>query len=106
MPYIRCEHCGETRDTSGDYTSPANRARDQEAWVQEHSTGACIRLGLTLPAAVKGEQGWLQARVSNGTWRYGVTLDETTATRFPSDNARRRHATRAQAAGIIIPAFH
>jgi len=60
---------------------------------------------LTLVAAVKGEQGWLQVRVANNRWRYGVTLIEETATVFPSERARRRHAERAEAAGIIVPTF-
>ncbi|QDH93262.1 hypothetical protein QC999_gp88 [Microbacterium phage Cressida] len=43
MPtYIRCEHCGELRDTSGRYTSPANNTRDAEAWKAEHESGECI----------------------------------------------------------------
>jgi hypothetical protein len=43
MPnYIHCPNCGEHRDTSNRYTSPANVARDAEAWKAEHESGACI----------------------------------------------------------------
>lgn len=49
MPnYIHCEHCGELRDTSNRYTSPANAARDAAAWKAEHKTGECIGGTMTL----------------------------------------------------------
>lgn len=39
--WARCPHCGEMRDTSGRYTSPANSARDEQWWREEHLSGAC-----------------------------------------------------------------
>jgi hypothetical protein len=43
MPnYIHCPHCGEHRDTSNRYTSPANAERDARLWREEHETGACV----------------------------------------------------------------
>ena len=42
MPrYIFCPNCGATRDVSGDYTSPANRALDARDWGKNHLSGAC-----------------------------------------------------------------
>lgn len=40
--WITCEHCGERRDTSGRYTSPANRKLDAEQWRAEHESRACV----------------------------------------------------------------
>lgn len=41
--WITCTHCGEKRDTSGRYTSPANAARDRDEWAAEHQSGKCAR---------------------------------------------------------------
>lgn len=40
--YTHCPHdCGEFRDTSGRYTSPANQERDRKWWQDEHLSGKC-----------------------------------------------------------------
>lgn len=39
--WITCPYCGEKRDTSGRYTSPANQRRDRLNWVRDHESGAC-----------------------------------------------------------------
>ena len=58
---------------------------------------------LTLPATVKGETGWLKLRIVNGKYRYGVTMDESQATRFrPGSRSLARHTQRAVLAGITI----
>jgi len=42
-PYwITCEHCGEKRDASTRYTSPANAERDRRRWKEEHLSGLCL----------------------------------------------------------------
>lgn len=35
-----CPNCGEKWDSSSNYTSPANHARDREWWAQ-HLAGYC-----------------------------------------------------------------
>jgi hypothetical protein len=40
--YVTCPHCNEKRDLGGDYTSPANRQRDHDAWRTEHLSGQCL----------------------------------------------------------------
>lgn len=41
--YVHCPSgCGEFRDTSGRYTSPANRERDRQWWQEEHVSGKCL----------------------------------------------------------------
>lgn len=39
--WISCTNCGESRDISGRYTSPANRERDRRWWAEEHESGRC-----------------------------------------------------------------
>ncbi|PUB32495.1 hypothetical protein C8K30_1011021 [Promicromonospora sp. AC04] len=43
--YVDCPNCGEKRDTSGNYTSPANQERDQRRWAEEHESGKCAANG-------------------------------------------------------------
>ena len=43
--YVTCPNCGEKRDTSGRYTSPANREHDQRWWAEEHLSGKCVADG-------------------------------------------------------------
>lgn len=40
--WITCPHCGEKRNTSGMYTSPANLEKDRQWWVDEHDSARCI----------------------------------------------------------------
>jgi hypothetical protein len=40
--YISCPNCGEHRDTSGRYTSPANNELDQRSWAEDHLSGNCL----------------------------------------------------------------
>lgn len=51
--FIKCPHCGAQRNTSGDYTSPANQERDLERWEEEHVSKACID-----PEVDKSEFAW------------------------------------------------
>ena len=39
--WITCEHCGEKRSLSGDYTSPDNYAKDSREWAEQHESGLC-----------------------------------------------------------------
>ena len=39
--WITCEHCGEKRNLSGDYTSPDNYAKDSREWAEQHESGLC-----------------------------------------------------------------
>lgn len=39
--WIACPFCGERRDTSSKYTSPAEQARITQWWKSEHLSGAC-----------------------------------------------------------------
>jgi sarcosine oxidase delta subunit len=41
--WITCPNCGEKRDVSNRYTSPANAKRDAEWWASEHESGACVK---------------------------------------------------------------
>lgn len=36
-----CPNCGEKRDNSGRYTSPASQERDRRRWSEEHLSGKC-----------------------------------------------------------------
>lgn len=38
---VTCPHCGEWRDASNRYTSPANARRDALDWEAEHGAGQC-----------------------------------------------------------------
>lgn len=50
--YVRCPSgCGEFRDTSGRYTSPANRERDARLWQEEHLSGKCKTTPATTDSA-------------------------------------------------------
>lgn len=40
--WIKCPHCGEKRNLSNAYTSPANCARDAEHWEYYHESGRCM----------------------------------------------------------------
>ncbi|MFD2024161.1 hypothetical protein [Promicromonospora aerolata] len=40
--YVDCPNCGEKHDTSGQYTSPANRELDRRLWAEEHLSGRCV----------------------------------------------------------------
>jgi hypothetical protein len=42
--WITCPNCGEKRDTSGRYTSPANQEHDARCWKEEHESGNCVLL--------------------------------------------------------------
>lgn len=42
--FLTCPTCGEKRDTSGNYTSPANRERDRVWWREVHESGKCAEL--------------------------------------------------------------
>lgn len=57
-----------------------------------------------IPATVKGETGYLTVRTVEGHYRYGVTMDEKSATLFAPGGSTERHAKRAEAAGIKIAA--
>jgi hypothetical protein len=55
---ITCPNCGEKRDTSGRYTSPANQARARAQWAEEHESGRCLRpTPIDVPIVQIG--GWL-----------------------------------------------
>lgn len=44
-PYwITCPHCGEMRDASSRYTSPANAEKDRADWAAQHESGACTEI--------------------------------------------------------------
>lgn len=57
-----------------------------------------------IEATYKGETGYLSLRISNGQYRYGVTLDESKATRFSPGASAQRHAARAEKAGLKVAA--
>jgi DNA polymerase I-like protein with 3'-5' exonuclease and polymerase domains len=42
MTWITCPNCGEKRDTSNRYTSPANAEKDARDWKRDHKSGACV----------------------------------------------------------------
>lgn len=50
MRIVRCSHCGEPRDRSNRYTSPANAAKDARDWEEEHESGRCARLPSRSPS--------------------------------------------------------
>lgn len=43
--WITCPTCGEKRDASGRYTSPANAAKDRRAWELVHGARRCADSG-------------------------------------------------------------
>lgn len=46
--WITCRFCGEQRDTSNRYTSPANAAKGRREWTEVHESGACSAPAQTL----------------------------------------------------------
>ncbi|MDP9904762.1 hypothetical protein [Arthrobacter bambusae] len=49
--WTTCPNCGEKRDSSGRYTSPANQEHDRPWWAEEHLSGKCTVHSATDSAA-------------------------------------------------------
>ncbi len=48
---ITCPNCGEKRDTSNRYTSPANAEKDARDWAEQHESGKCAVAEAEAPPA-------------------------------------------------------
>lgn len=58
MAYEKCLYCGEDRDTSNRFTSPANAEKDYAEWIVLHAGGKCVEVQYleALEAEKKSEQ--------------------------------------------------